>query len=394
MSLLAEIDSWRVRIARIARIGDLDASLLSVEDCARLVEALGRLGNACDAARARLAARVSAAGGYRPFGFADAAEWLASTGGSSAVDAQRALDTAAAVSACPESERAWRAGELSVAQVAEIAKTEQVRPGSEAELLAVARSRPLRVLRELAQHQRVTSIDPDELARRQRRARHFRRWKDDLGMLRFAGALRPADGAAFFGRLDAETERVRRAAHKLGIEESWEAHAADALVGLVEGGARAGRGGRKTDVVMVCDLRAFWRGHPHDGEPCHVIDGGPVPVAEVRGAIAANAFLKAAVHDGVKVHTIKHFGRYLPAELRTALDVGPPPDFDGMRCGDGCGKQHKLQIDHVDPVANGGLTELANLRPRVPREHADKTERDRRAGLLTRRPGSRIDKPP
>ena len=60
------------------------------------------------------------------------------------------------------------------------------------------------------------------------------------------------------------------------------------------------------------------------------------------------------------------------------------------RRGDDCGKQHKLQIDHINPVANGGPTEFANLNPRVPREHADKTERDRRAGLL----GPLRDKPP
>jgi hypothetical protein len=67
------------------------------------------------------------------------------------VDARRALDIAALADACPATGEAWRAGELSVAQAAEIAKTAQVRPGSEAELLEVARSSPLRVLREQAQ---------------------------------------------------------------------------------------------------------------------------------------------------------------------------------------------------------------------------------------------------
>ena len=54
-----------------------------------------------------------------------------------------------------------------------------------------------------------------------------------------------------------------------------EAHAADALVSLAEGRLQTGRGGRKTDVAIVCDLRAYRRSHAHDGEPCHVIDGGP-----------------------------------------------------------------------------------------------------------------------
>ncbi|HEY1633944.1 MAG TPA: hypothetical protein VGF64_04245, partial [Acidimicrobiales bacterium] len=48
--------------------------------------------------------------------------------------------------------------------------------------------------------------------------------------------------------------------------------------------------------------------------------------------------------------TVKHFGRHIPAELRTALDLGGPPDFDGVICVD-CGTRHHIQYDHVDPVA-------------------------------------------
>ena len=104
----------------------------------------------------------------------------------------------------------------------------------------------------------------------------------------------------------------------------------------------------------------------------------------VKDAVDDDAFIKAVLHDGVKIDTVKHFGRHISAALRTALELGPPPHFGGVRCGDGCGKQHKLQWDHINPVANGGPTQFTNLNPRVPREHADKTKRDRRAGLLGR----------
>src|SRR5437764_1394844 len=86
---------------------------------------------------------------------------------------------------------------------------------------------------------RGLAIDADELARRQHKARHFRHWQDGLGMTRVSGAFRPVDGAAFLARLDAETERLRRVARKAGQAESWEAHAADALVSLGEGSFRA-----------------------------------------------------------------------------------------------------------------------------------------------------------
>jgi hypothetical protein len=77
-----------------------------------------------------------------------------------------------------------------------------------------------------------------------------------------------------------------------------------------------------------------------------------------------------------------HFGRHLKAEVRTALELGRAPEFDGPRCSCGCGKRYKLQNDHVRPLAAGGPTCLANLQPLVPGEHVEKTARDRRAGLL------------
>ena len=135
-------------------------------------------------------------------------------------------------------------------------------------------------------------------------------------------------------------------------------------------------------MVFVCDLAAYRRGFAGDGEVCHVIDGGRVPVSEVRSAVEQDAFVKVAFHDGVEIQKVKHVGRHIGAELRTALELGPPPAFEGRRCACGCGKRYKLQNDHVDPVANGGPTSFANLEPRVVQEHVEKTKRDRAAGLL------------
>jgi 5-methylcytosine-specific restriction endonuclease McrA len=87
------------------------------------------------------------------------------------------------------------------------------------------------------------------------------------------------------------------------------------------------------------------------------------------------------IHDGVRIETLKHVGRYIPAELRTALELGDPPGFEGLACVD-CGGRDGLQRDHVDPVANGGLTTYANLRGRCWGCHDKKTEEDRQAGLL------------
>ena len=81
-----------------------------------------------------------------------------------------------------------------------------------------------------------------------------------------------------------------------------------------------GRGKATTkDLVIVCDRRAWARGHAHEGEPCHIVGGGPIPVS-VAKELGQDAFVKAVVHDGVAVDTVVHFGRRMKAELRTALE--------------------------------------------------------------------------
>ncbi|MGH9266211.1 MAG: HNH endonuclease signature motif containing protein, partial [Acidimicrobiales bacterium] len=221
------------------------------------------------------------------------------------------------------------------------------------------------------------STRPDELHRRQHRAREFRHWRDAEGMIRVAGALPPEVGVPLMNRLDTETDRIRRATKD---PEPRTAHAADALVAMLRGDGTAKRG--STDLVLVCDIAAFRRGHAHEREPCHIVGGGPVPVPVVR-RLAADAFVKVLLHDGVRIDTVAHLGRHIPAELRTALELGQPPHFDGVECVEpGCGRRYGLEWDHVDPVAHGGPTSYDNLRARCWPHHRAKTERDRAAGLL------------
>jgi hypothetical protein len=134
--------------------------------------------------------------------------------------------------------------------------------------------------------------------------------------------------------------------------------------------------------VIVADVRALARGRPEAGEPCQVVGGGPVPVSVVRSALE-DAFVKLVTHDGVRIREVVHVGRKLPAVLRTALELGAPPRFDGVACvEEGCGRRLGLEWDHVDPVANGGVTSVDNVEPRCRPCHRAKTERDRAAGLL------------
>jgi len=143
-----------------------------------------------------------------------------------------------------------------------------------------------------------------------------------------------------------------------------------------EGPARSSR----AELVIVCDLFAWRRGHTHPAEVCQVIGGGPIPV-ELARELGKDAFLKAVLHDGVAIHTVKHLGRHFPAELRSALDLGPVPAFTGAKCAD-CGSRFGLEYDHVNPVANQGETSYENIEARCWADHKAKTERDRQAGLL------------
>jgi hypothetical protein len=208
-----------------------------------------------------------------------------------------------------------------------------------------------------------------------------RHWRDDLGMIAGTFRLTPDVGVPFVNRLEREAQRLRLAAKQRGDEvERFEAYAADAVAEMIQPTATATARGRTADVVIVCDLNAYRRGHAHRDERCHIVGGGPIPVRVAR-EMAEDAFLKAVLHDGVNIHTVKHLGRHIPAELRTALELGPLPDLDGVTCCEvGCDRRYGLEWDHDEPFSNGGETSYENLRPRCRPHHWDKTERDRRAG--------------
>ena len=388
-----------------AAVAAFEPGVYSGEDCAVLAEELATAENACGAARMRAAARAGACGAHRERGFADVSDWLARASGSSSGAAKAALDAAAALQEQPEVKAALEAGELSMAQAQELAKTEASCPGSAADLLGVAKEGSLKTLKEQARDRRVRMVSPEELHAAQHRARTFRYWRTALGTVGFAGELPPETGLPIMNRLDAETDRLWKQAPgdvhgaaageamlptgSVSAAERRSALAADAFVRLVGSGGKGKA--RSADLVIVCDLQAYRRGHAHDGEPCHLVGGGPIPVSLAR-ELGKDAFLKAVLYTGTEIHTIAHFGRKTSAVLRTALTLGAPPLFDGITCAvEGCDRSYHLEQDHLDPVANGGLTSIYNMGPKCKPHHRVKTEQDRKAGLLRgkrRRPGA------
>jgi hypothetical protein len=378
VSVLAAAGSLREALA------GFEPGVFSGSDCVRLAQELAATEKACAAARVLAGARAVETGAYREEGSKDGAAWLARTSGATGAQSRHVLDTAKRLEDCPETKAALLAGELSLAQAGEIVMAESETPGAEQTLLAAAKQSDLSQLRDQARAHRQAHTPVEDLHRRQQQARFFRQWRDRLGMVCFSGALPPETGLPFIRRVELATQRARRGIDRRG---RWEADAADALAALTAGGNTSKRSDR-AELVIVCDLYAWRRGHTHPGEVCQLLDGGALPV-ELAKELAQDAFLSAALHDGVNIHTVKRFGRYQPAELRTALDLGPVPQFTGRQCAD-CGRRWGLQYDHVDPVAHQGPTSYANLAPRCWTCHSHKTEQDRKAGLL----GAHAPRPP
>ncbi len=364
-------------------LAGFEPAVMTGEACALLAERLATAEKLCASARARAAARAEECGAHRGRGFGSAAEWMARATGASTVTARNQLETAAALPKHAATESAVVAGELSLEQAREITTTDDEVPGSEAELLDHARRRSLRGLKDRARKIRLEATDPERLNRRQHAEQHARHWTNDIGQVCGTFALPPEIGVPIVNRWDAETDRLWRAGRAEGRTEERDYYAAIALGRLLCGQGKGHH--QRADVVFVCDLRAWRRGHAHGGEPCHVIGGGPVPVSAVREAIANDAFIKAVTHDGVRIDTVVHYGRYIKTELRTALDLGNPPDFEGAACSSGCDRRYGLQWDHIDPVANDGPTSRGNLDGKCTPCHVEKTRRDREAGLLDNR---------
>ncbi|MEX1007326.1 MAG: hypothetical protein WD271_05725 [Acidimicrobiia bacterium] len=353
-----------------------DPGLSAGEVCAEIAEELAVTEKACTAARVRYAARAVECGEHRKRGFASGPDWVARSAGSSTGEARSELATVAALGECPATKEAVAAGEVSLAQAAEIVRV----PGCEAELLEVARTESLRALKDKARRKHLEGIYPEKLHAEQHRRREVRHWTDELGMRRGVFAFTPEFGTRFAYQLDAETDRVWREARREGRAPTRAQCAADAFERLFEG---KGNGTvSSTDLMLVYDLNGWVRGHTHPGEVGHILGGGPCPVSVAR-KLAVDAFVKVVLHDGTKVDTVIRYGRRRPALLQTVLGLGDPPHFDGVTCAEeGCDRHFGLQWDHVDPVANHGPTSAVNLQPLCSPHHVEKTERDRQAGLL------------
>jgi hypothetical protein len=309
-------------------------------------------------------------------------EELARVTGTSVGKAKATVETAKVLKESGEVTAAFAGGDISLDQATEIARAEQASPGSATALLKTAETESFQVLRESARKVVLEAEQRRGLGERQREARSARSYADEVGMVNLHLRFQPHVGTSIVNRAEAEAARLFRAAKKDGRHEPFERHLADAYAAMLDGSSAKGNSRRAELVVLVSHevAKRGWR-DVRDGEMCKIPGVGPVP-PEVAREIAADAFLTGVVCDGKDLRNIKRWTRSTPVEVRLALQLGRPPDFDGIKCVD-CGKRFRTEEDHVDPHCAGGPASTDNLDPRCKPCHLAKTARDRKAGKLT-----------
>ncbi len=347
--MFEKVRSAVAALERVAR--ELDPSLLDGHDAADLFEIFGRGERVCAAATALLARRVDETGVWRGNGHRSAAHWVAEATGETVGAAARALATARALDELPATADAFRAGELSEVQAAEITSAAASDPQSEAVLLSAAAETGVKGLRDRCREVRAgAQADDMAWARRLHAQRRAHEWTDPDGTYRLEARLAPDAGARFSSAWEAHVDRIFRDARRAGRREPRAAYAADALVALASEGPC-----KPVQVSVVVDSAALARGHTEAGERCEISGVGPAPVTTAR-ALVDDAVVSVLVRDGDDITAVSTPTRTIPAKLRRALEARDPT------CPvKGCANDQFLQIDHIVPLAEGGRTELANL---------------------------------
>jgi HNH endonuclease len=315
----------------------------------------------------------------------DDAATIARTTGTSMGQAKATLETAKVLRESPSVSAAFGGGDISFEQASVIAKADKAKPGAADELLKVAKGASFNVLREESRKVVLEAEQHRGLGERQREARAARHYADDLGMVNLHLRMPPTLGTAIVNRAEDDARRLQREARREGRAEPYERHLADAFASMLSGAGTKGRTKRPELVVLVSHevAKRGWA-DVREGEVCKIPGVGPVPPQEAK-EIARDALVTAITTEGKDFRLIKRWSHDFPVEVRLALELGEPPEFDGMKCFD-CGNRFRNQRDHVEPHVAGGLASVENAKPRCYECHQVKTENDRKAGKLKPRP--------
>ena len=355
-------------------VSQLDAARLRADDAVTLVETFGELERLVAAGRTIAAGRVAETRAWRARGATSARAFVAQRTGITLKEAAAALQTAHAVAQLPAVRDALVSGRLSAVQAAEVSAAGAADASSVPALLTLAEQESVEALRERCRDVVASAAGDRDATERIRRARYLRHWTQRDGSVRVEGMFAPDDAAPLLSFIDSHAHRLLDAARRGGTVERLEAYAADAVSSLVREDATA-----KTVVNVVVSAEALERGTTVAGETSRIEGIGPVSVPAVQRLVATGA-VKIVERRGVDVSRVVHVGRMIPAVVRTALEGRDP-----VCVVPGCNRANSLEIDHVVPLSQGGLTTIANLARLCRWHHAQKTHHGWR---LSGAPGS------
>jgi hypothetical protein len=343
----------------------LDPACIDGHDAAALFDVVSEGERVCGAMKALLARRVEETKVWREGGHRSAAHWVAAATGETIGAACRTLETARALDDLPGTEAAFRAGELSATQTAEIASAAGSDPSAETVLLETATTTSVKGLRDPCRQVRAgAEADDRAWARRLHDQRRAHNWTDADGAYCVSARMAPDAGARFDSAWEAHIDRIFREARRAGLREPRAAYAADALVALATDGPC-----KPVEVGVVIDQHAMARGHTEAGERCEVTGIGPVPVTTAR-TLLDDASVVALVRDGDEITAVSSPKRQIPTKLRRALEARYA--VCGVKA---CANDRFLQIDHVVPMEAGGETNIHNTWRICPHHHFLKTHR-------------------
>ena len=92
------------------------------------------------------------------------------------------------------------------------------------------------------------------------------------------------------------------------------------------------------------------------GEVCHIPGVGPID-PQVARELAQDAFITGVIYDGKDLRQIRRWTRHIPVEIKLALKLGPPPDFDGP---------HGLRLSSTLATGAGSNTTTTSHTPNRP----------------------------
>jgi hypothetical protein len=344
---------------------DLEPEALRGHDALTLLRRFAAIRARVDGITAKLAKRIDDTCAYMSTGDRDAVHAVSRVLGVEAGEAKRSIETAARLASMPVVDAAVRAGELSAPQAHLIAEAVSHNPDATEALIAAARQ-GLVPLRDACIAARAAVEDPAERSKRQHRERSFRMRTGSDGMVRGSFALTPEVGGQVKSIVDKGVQQLFRKRRAGEEHEPHEAYAADVFANAFLHPAELPAAKVSTHVVMDHSILALGDARP--GAKCEIPGVGPVNAQWARDLLG-ESFLTFVIKKGKDITTVAHFGRHIPAELRTALVVS------GRECDvQGCHNRGYLEIDHSHPVGKGGMTSWQNLRWLCSLHHKRKTQ--------------------